>query len=93
MKANGPGNTRNHRVGLSAACGHRISSLACRLVAGEEEKSYLNASEGQSESLNTRMILAHSRSFTSTVAVPIFHLRQVARDVSVIAMLVGVSLI
>lgn len=41
----GLGITRNHRGGLSAACGHGLSSLPCRFVTGEEEKVYLNASD------------------------------------------------
>lgn len=34
----GMGIVRDHRVGLSAACGNGLSSLACRFVTGEEER-------------------------------------------------------
>lgn len=57
----GLGIVRDHRVGLSAACGNGLSSLACRFVTGEEErKVYSMLQTGQSECLNKRMILAHT---------------------------------
>lgn len=75
-KNKGLGIPRNHRVGLSAACGLGLSSLACRFVTGEEEKSLFKCfRQGQSESLNKRMILAQNHPFTSVVAMPIYHLR------------------